>query len=60
MLRADFRKKCIIMHFLEAEKDRKSAQLRVRKGVEKRFEEVEMGDPSRDESGRDRRATGTG
>jgi len=38
MLEREFGEKCIIMHFLRVEKDRKSLQRRVRRDAEKRFE----------------------
>ena len=39
MLRTEFGEKCIILHFLGMEKDRKTSQCRDAEPAEKRFEE---------------------
>jgi hypothetical protein len=60
MVREDFCEKCIIVHFLGVEKDKKSYQRRDAEYAEKRFEEVGTRDSSRDGSGWDELTTGAG
>jgi hypothetical protein len=50
MLRADFGKKCIIVHFLGMEKDGKDE----RRDAEKRFEEAKLGHRTNFREGRNK------